>query len=451
MLSKDLNGAIQKSLEDMGKISGASRAYIFQFNDDFQLMSNTHEWCSESVVSEKDMLQNMPTSDFPWWMHKLRNNEIILIPKVSEMPPDASSEKEILESQDILSLIVLPLFVNHVLFGFIGLDNVKHANAWDADDLTLLRVSSEIFGNAFHRLQTEEQLIESNKRLTENLEEIKRLQSQLIQQEKIVGIGQLAAGIAHEINNPLGFVTSNYEVLYRYTKHIQELLTPMKQLLDHSALPDSNTERCTYLDDIRTIWEKNRIDMVLADMTELLEDSKIGFDRVSEIVSSLRNFAHIDQNDTKDYEDIHDILDEVLLILNNEIKYIATIDRQYGEVPQIYCHRGQLGQVFINLLMNAVHAIKAAKDHEMGTLTLETWLDNEFQQVCARISDDGCGIPAEVLPFIFNPFYTTKAVGEGTGLGLSISYDIIVNKHNGTIHVESTVGKGTQFTIRLPY
>jgi signal transduction histidine kinase len=191
--------------------------------------------------------------------------------------------------------------------------------------------------------------------------------------------------------------------------------------------------------------------MVLTDMTELLEDSKIGFDRVSEIVSSLRNFAHTDQNSTKDSEDIHDILDEVLLILNNEIKYIATIDRQYGEVPQIYCHRGQMGQVFINLLMNAVHAIKAAKDHEMGTLTLTTWLDTEFQQVCTRISDDGCGIPAEVLPFIFNPFYTTKAVGEGTGLGLSISYDIIVNKHNGTIHVESTVGKGTQFTIRLPY
>lgn len=449
MITDDLNGAIQESLEDMGKASGASRAYIFIFNNSLETMNNTHEWCAENVVPEINNLQNLPSSIFPWWMSKLIHNEIILISDISDMPIEAVAEKEILESQGIQSLIVLPIFISKSLYGFIGFDNVVKNNAWDTYDLALLRLASEIFGNAFQRLQSEALLRETNKQLLDNIDEIKRLQSQLINQEKMVGIGQLAAGIAHEINNPLGFVTSNYEVLYRYADHLSKILLPLKEILTKPDLANNPGFCHETLAFIGELWNTYKVDLILADMTELLDDSKIGFDRVGEIIASLRNFAHTELNDVMDYEDIHSILDEVLLILNNEIKYAAEVKRDYGNLPHLLCHRGQLGQVFINLLMNATHAIKASKVHEMGHLTIRTWVD-ENNVANIELSDDGEGIPPEVLPLIFNPFYTTKPIGEGTGLGLSISYDIIVNKHHGALNVTSEVGKGTQFLIKLP-
>lgn len=450
MLTNDLDSAIQESLEDMGKSSGASRAYIFKFREDLNIMDNTHEWCSEGVIPEIDNLQELPSSIFPWWMSKLTQNEIILIPKVSDMPPEAAAEKEILENQDIQSLIVLPLFVSNTLYGFIGFDNTEKDNAWDTYDLTLLRLASEIFGNAFQRLASETLLRETNQQLLAYIDEIKKLQSQLINQEKMVGIGQLAAGVAHEINNPLGFVASNYEVLFKYIRHLTQVLEPVKQLIHDAETEFDYAHLYASLLDLKNVWHTNKIDYILEDAVELLEDSRIGFDRVSEIIGSLRNFAHTDLTDTMDFENIHDILDEVLLILNNEIKYVAEVERNYGNLPPILCHRGQLGQVFINLLVNAAHAIKSTKVHVLGHIAIKTWVDPSNENTYIEISDDGGGIPQEVLPSIFNPFFTTKPIGEGTGLGLSISYDIIVNKHKGVLSVESSPEVGSKFLIELP-
>jgi signal transduction histidine kinase len=448
MLSNDLTQSIQDALEDMGKITGASRAYIFQFRDDLARMDNSHEWCSVFAQPEIDNLQDLPTNMFPWWMSKLKCNDIILIPDVSKLPADAASEKEILEAQDIKALIVLPINVNDILFGYIGLDNVEEGHLWKEDDLVLLRLTSEIFGSAFQRLEYETQLRDRNNVLSGQLEEIKKLQSQLIQQEKMVGIGQLAAGIAHEINNPLGFVSSNYEMLYRYTQRIQKIISPIKLLLDeldHSPELSKVNSLCL---ETRQLWKQYKLDSALEEMTDLLEDSKIGFDRVSQIVSSLRNFAHIDHSNAFEHENIHHIIDEVLIILTNELKYYTEVDCQYGDILLVNCHRGQLGQVFINLIMNAIHAIRNCKRDTLGKIIIKTW--QEKGSVCISINDNGTGIEPHLIDQIFNPFFTTKDVGEGTGLGLSISYDLIVNKHSGTLEVNSFPNIGTTFTIQLP-
>lgn len=448
MLSNDLNQSIQDALEDMGKITGASRSYIFQFRDDLAQMDNSHEWCSTLVQPEISNLQNLPTDLFPWWMSKLKRNDIILIPDVSLLPIDAASEKEILESQDIKALIVLPINVNDILFGYIGLDNIEEGHLWKEDDLVLLRLTSEIFGSAFQRLEYETQLHDRNNVLSGQLKEIKSLQSQLIQQEKMVGIGQLAAGIAHEINNPLGFVSSNYEMLYRYTQRVQKIISPMKLLLDELDDSPQQSNVNSLCLETRQLWKQYKLDTVLNEMTDLLEDSKIGFSRVSQIVSSLRNFAHIDPSNTFEYVNIHHIIDEVLIILTNELKYYTEVDCQYGDILLVNCHRGQLGQVFINLLMNAVHAIRSCKRNTLGMIIIKTW--QEKGSVCVSIKDNGIGIEAHLIDQIFNPFFTTKEVGEGTGLGLSIAYDLIVNKHSGTLVVDSFPNIGTTFTVQLP-
>lgn len=448
MLTEDLKSSIQTSLEDMAKLSDASRAYIFEFDEPLLTMSNTYEWCAQGISDELENLQNLPTDIFPWWMQKLKSNEIILIPDINDMPPEASAEHDILAPQGIQSLLVLPIYIKGILFGYIGFDSVTKKNIWHEEDVALLRIVSEIFASAFQRLSYEDALRKHNQELTKNLEEIKRLQGQLIQQEKMVGIGQLAAGIAHEINNPIGFVSSNYEVLYKYSQRIQNILGIVKRLLTELGEPTVKGGCHRIADELQSAWQQYKIDNVLEDMMDLLDDSKIGFERVSEIVMALRNFAHTDTSSSLEQENLHNIIEEVLVILNNEIKYYAEIEKNYEPIPLVKCHRGQIGQVLINILINSVHALRKSSTASYGHLKIKTYQEESF--VCLEISDNGIGIPSHVVPQIFNPFFTTKDIGEGTGLGLSISYDIVVNKHKGDILVQSIEGEGTTFTLKLP-
>lgn len=443
----NFNELVQKSLSDIGLLSHADRVYIFSFKEDLSLMDNIFEWCAEGVEAEIDNLKNLPTSLFPWWMAKLTRHEMIVIPKVSALPEAAQSEKDILSAQDIESVLVLPLTVHGQLFGYIGLDNIHSDMDWSSEDFMLLKMASEIFGSAFQRKAYEDALIEKNIILRSTLEESNRLQTQLIQQEKMVGIGQLAAGIAHEINNPLGYAISNYEILYGYAEAIQKVLQKLSQLIKRSksdTLLGIKDELLTF----ESMCDKYKIEMITEDMLELLQDSKIGFDRVGKIIASLRNFAHPVGNETFEEENLNDILNEVLIILNNEIKYVAELTTDLQASPHVYCHRGEMGQVFINLIMNAVQAIRMGNYDHMGHIHIMTW--ERDQSFFLSISDDGIGIPKELSTQIFNPFFTTKSIGEGTGLGLSISYDIIVNKHQGQIHFESPPNGGTTFLIELP-
>lgn len=273
--------------------------------------------------------------------------------------------------------------------------------------------------------------------ITEKLrleEEAALRQAQLLQSDKMASIGTLAAGIAHEINNPTAFILSNLGTLQKYRERLTEFIGLLGSALEQAA-PDAVRA------EIAAQRAALKIDYVLKDLQDLIAESISGAERVKKIVNDLKSFARPDTGDMAP-TDLHDYMEKTLNIVWNELKYTCTVEKRYGDIPFVVCNAQQISQVFMNLLVNAAHAIK-----KQGTITIST--RQEDGMVCVAVADTGCGIPPENLKRVFEPFFTTKEVGKGTGLGLSIVYDI-VKKHGGDISVESEVGKGTTFTVRLP-
>ncbi len=260
-------------------------------------------------------------------------------------------------------------------------------------------------------------------------------QSQMLQSEKMASIGQLAAGVAHEINNPMGFITSNLHTLQRYLDRLTDFMA-----LQASALathPDQKLQT-----EIAGQRKRMQIDHIKEDLQDLINESLSGGQRVSEIVQGLRSFSRTDQQQ-HEKASINDIISDTIKIVWNELKYKATLAEDFGDLPLVPCFPHQLGQVIMNLLVNGAQAID-----QQGEITIRT--SHQDDRVTIAISDTGSGIAPDKLTKIFDPFYTTKKIDKGTGLGLSIAYDIITNKHQGTIDVQSEVGMGTTFTITLP-
>jgi signal transduction histidine kinase len=283
----------------------------------------------------------------------------------------------------------------------------------------------EHFNNMMHIIEVK------NKELEKAIADLKHSQTQILQQEKMATIGQLAAGVAHEINNPMGFITSNLGTLEKYVARFVEFI-------------DVQTEALTALDRADSVQEKRKklkLDYVIEDTTDLLHESLDGAKRVTEIVRNLKSFSRIDEEKVT-LSDINECIETTLKIIWNELKYKTTVNKEYGDLPPTLCNPQELNQVFMNLLVNAAQAID-----QKGEITIRTCNGEGFIRVV--IADTGCGIPRENLDKIFEPFFTTKEVGKGTGLGMSIAYDII-KKHNGEISVVSEVGKGTTFTIAIP-
>jgi two-component system NtrC family sensor kinase len=253
--------------------------------------------------------------------------------------------------------------------------------------------------------------------------------------EKMVAVGQLAAGVAHEINNPIGFVSSNLGTLNRYTERLFQLIDAYQHL--ESALPAEHPARSA----LAQAREQADLDYLRRDIPELLLESSSGLSRVKRIVSDLKDFSRIDESDWQD-ADLNNGLGSTLNLIWNELSSKAEVIRDFGPLPPVHCIPAQLNQVFMNLLLNAAQAISSA-----GLITLRTRLAG--QAVRITIADNGPGIPEAIQQRIFDPFFTTKAVGQGTGLGLSVAWDII-KMHAGRIEVESAPGCGTTFTITLP-
>jgi PAS domain S-box-containing protein len=260
-------------------------------------------------------------------------------------------------------------------------------------------------------------------------------QSHLLQSEKMASIGQLAAGVAHEINNPIGYVYSNLGTLEKYVQDTFSLLELYEQA--ESKITDADAR--ANIDDTK---KKLDIAFLKEDLHALMNESKDGIIRVKSIVQNLKDFSHADTTDDWRFSDLHKGMESTLNIVNNELKYKAVLVKQYGVIPEVECLLSQLNQVFMNLLVNAAHAIE-----ERGTITIST--GQQGNEVFVKISDTGKGIAPEHINKIFEPFFTTKPVGKGTGLGLSLAYGIIL-KHLGRIEVESELGKGSTFCIWLP-
>jgi PAS domain S-box-containing protein len=265
------------------------------------------------------------------------------------------------------------------------------------------------------------------------IKELEAAQSQLLQSERMASIGQLAAGVAHEINNPVGFVNSNLGSLQHYVVDLLRLLSAYGRV--ESALPQEFAQQ------IGDVKKEIDFEFMRDDITVLLNESLDGLKRVTRIVQDLKNFSHVEESESQ-WADLEAGIESTLRVVWNELKYKAEVVKEFAGVPQIKCYPFQLNQVFMNLLVNASHAIE-----ERGKITVRTGFDD--QQVWVQVQDTGKGIPPENLPKIFDPFFTTKPVGKGTGLGLSLAYGI-VQKHQGHIEVSSEVGKGTVFTVFLP-
>ncbi len=270
-------------------------------------------------------------------------------------------------------------------------------------------------------------------RLATLLGELEAAQSQLMQSERMASIGQLAAGVAHEINNPVGFVNSNLGSLKAYVDKLLQLLAVYEQA--ESGLPPEA---------LRTVQAtKDEVDLAFlrTDLADLLAESLDGLQRVTRIVQDLKNFSHPDESE-RQLADLEAGLESTLRVVWNELKYKATVDKEFAGLPQVVCHPFQLNQVFMNLLVNAGQAIEGK-----GRITVRTGFDDAW--VWVEVADTGKGIPPANLARIFDPFFTTKPVGKGTGLGLSMAYGI-VKKHGGRIEVESELGLGSTFRVWLP-
>lgn len=313
----------------------------------------------------------------------------------------------------------------------------RTAEIRQTNDLLLLEVSE--------RKQSENRYREKSQELKATLLDLQKTQAQLIQTEKISSLGQLVAGVAHEINNPINFIHGNINYACDYTNSLLYLLHLYQQ--QYPPTPEITQE-----------IEASDLDFILGDLPKLLKSMHLGIERIREIVQSLRSFSRADQAEMKPV-DIHEGIDSTLLILQYRLKAIAggsmiTVSKEYSYLPLIECYAGQLNQVFMNLLSNAIDALEESVAKEeisclFPTIKISTAVEDENQAVI-RIADNGPGMTEEVRSHLFDAFFTTKPVGKGTGLGLSISYQIVVEKHSGSMECISAPGEGAEFVIKIP-
>lgn len=293
----------------------------------------------------------------------------------------------------------------------------------------------------------EKTLEKRNAEIKDALDHLEQTQIQLVQQEKMAGIGQLAAGVAHEFNNPLGFVLGNFDCLKQYLVKITEVMNQYRELKNR-ALESKVQNLKEMAEQIVDLEKKKKIDYIFKDLDPVMQESTEGLKRLRDIVKALKLFSRVDQGSDFVSYDLNAGIQNTLIVAKNEIKYVAEIQVELGELPHIQALAGQINQVLLNIILNAAYAIKEKKMDKLGRVKITSYHDKQFAY--CLIQDNGIGMSEETAKNIFNAFFTTKPVGKGTGLGLSISYDIIVNKHHGDISVISEKGIGTTFSIKLP-
>jgi PAS domain S-box-containing protein len=294
------------------------------------------------------------------------------------------------------------------------------------------------------RKQVEALLQEKNQRLEQALSELQQAQTHLIQSEKMSSLGQLVAGVAHEINNPVNFIHGN---LVHANQYMNDLLYLLQLYQDHCP--------CSHPDLIEK-EEEIDLEFLRTDLPKLLSSMQVGADRIRAIVQSLRHFSRIDEAEVKDV-DIHEGIESTLMILSNRLKVkpdrpAIEVIKQYGKLPLVECYAGQLNQVFMNIISNAIDALEERIKQETGHQP-KIWINTDFvepNRVKIRIADNALGMAETVREHLFDAFFTTKSIGKGTGLGMSISYQIVTGKHGGTLDCNSTFGEGTEFIVEIP-
>ncbi|OBQ19731.1 ATP-binding sensor histidine kinase [Anabaena sp. AL93] len=414
---------------------------------------NEHE-CKFSTTPINDS-QDLPSSIINY----VANMQEYLLISDATNDQDFANDSYIIQHQS-KSILCNPILNKGQLVGIIYLENNLTVGAFTIDRLRILNLLSsqaaislenaQLYSNLEEKVtQRTQELNEKNLHLEQTLNELKATQSQLIQTEKMSSLGQMVAGIAHEINNPVNFIYANIEHASNYTESIINLLNIYQQeYSSHSAT-------------IEKYKQDNDFDFVIQDLPRILDSMTVGSERIRKIILSLRNFSRLDESEMKPV-DIHEGIDSTLMILETRFQeklgYSSNVViKNYGNLPLVQCYASQLNQVFMNIISNAIDVLKQ-REKSLSTAELKNnpnqiiirtqIINNNWVQIA--IKDNGMGINPEIKQRIFDPFFTTKPVGEGTGLGLSISYQIIVDKHSGKLDCISAPGKGTEFIIEIP-
>ncbi|MEM1281658.1 MAG: ATP-binding protein, partial [Cyanobacteria bacterium P01_H01_bin.152] len=328
--------------------------------------------------------------------------------------------------------------------GIVMCSTFTKPRSWTDAETELLEAVRNQLEIALDQAELYTQSQQKGQELEQTLQELQRTQLQMVQSEKMSSLGQLVAGVAHEINNPVNFIYGN---LNHAEGYIQDLIDVIQ--LYGQTFPEPG-------DEIADLLEEIELEFVTEDLPKLLGSMKVGTNRIRSIVSSLRIFSRMDEAEMKGV-DLHDGIDSTLMILQSRLKARSDrpaieIIKHYGALPKIECYAGQLNQVFMNLLSNSIDALESAWQQQavaQPQITIRTQLDGD-DHVMIAISDNGTGIPETVRNRIFDPFFTTKPVGKGTGMGLSISHQIVTEKHQGRFTCQSELHQGTEFTIIIP-
>lgn len=336
------------------------------------------------------------------------------------------------------SSLAVPVLTQSQSHGYLICSHASHW-FWSKEEVQLLKAVADQLAIAITQAHLYSQTQDQVKLLNSTLTELKKTQTHLVQSEKMSSLGQMVAGIAHEINNPVNFIFANLPYTTKYTTNLLELVSLYKQ-----TFPEIPPE----IEDFATEIE---LDFIEEDLPQMLNSMKIGTERIRNIVLSLRNFSRLDESDKK-LADIHEGIDNTLLLLSNRIKNGIYVVKHYGDLPLVECYPSQLNQVFMNLLSNAIDALfDSNRRDKIITISTALLRENGAKFIKVAIADNGPGIPEKIKDQIFNPFFTTKPVGKGTGLGLAISYKIVVEGHSGSINISTPPGRGTEFSVKIPF
>jgi len=421
---EDLDSSIHFALSALGSYSQASRAYIFKVDMARGNMDNTYEWCQEGVMPEIDNLQGLPTDIFPWWMDTLSQGRIINVLHVSDLGPEAEAERDILSAQGIESVLVLPIIYGGRLQAYIGFDHVDTSHAFLREDEDILAIAAELFSSVFDRVEKQTKYQEAHEALKESMATLEAAELKIRQQEQKVAIGQLAAGMAHEINNPLAYISANREFMKEYVDDLYQMVLDPPRQVDREALKEDYEE-----------------------MQDIFYDTKTGLDRVMRIVKSLRFFVEDYEEKTMVLYNFKESIPHTLNLLSSRLNHQVQVDVDIDEAHStIYANNYQMNEVLLQVITNALDAMEDQACQPK--LTVRVY--GQDDQVIVAIRDKGPGMTEEVMQRVFNPFFTTKKAHVNQGLGLNMVYDIIKNNHKGDIEIESSVDRGTQVKLILP-
>jgi signal transduction histidine kinase len=420
----DTRTSIEATLSDLAEFTESDRAFVLVLEEDGAAYADTYEWCAPGLAPSVRNLEGQPVTRMSWWHDEVTRNEVLDIPDIAACPADARQELMSLGVTAHGSMLIGPITVGDRLAGAVGFLSRRPRAHCDLTEMFILDIVC----------QTLERVILMHRKdmaLQASVRELKLKQAQLIQSEKMASIGQIAAGVAHEINNPIGFVMGNISALQSYATTIRGSLTVCAGLIDGGAAdPDALAS-----------LDRGEVAYIADDLDGILTESLEGCVRVRDIVENLKGFARMEQSHPRP-TDLNACVESTLKIVWNELKYRCQVVKDLQELPPLNCYGGQINQVIMNLLVNAAHAIKTE-----GTVTVRTRVVDE--EIVLSVTDTGVGIPPENIPRLFDPFFTTKEPGKGTGLGLYVCHGI-VERHQGHFVVDSVVGQGTTMTVHLP-